>query len=92
MGKNFLFLVVLLSSRICFLLGDVLAFFVLFEVIVFPIAIYIAIGKTGERTSAILFFILYTLCTSVPFFVGLLWNFSSGFIGSFSLWMESSLG
>jgi NADH:ubiquinone oxidoreductase subunit 4 (subunit M) len=64
--------VVLLSSRVCFLLRDILGFFIVFEVIVFPIAIYIAIGKTGERVSAILFFILYTLCTSIPFFVGLL--------------------
>ncbi len=66
-----MFLVVLLRSRVCFILGGVLSFFVVFEVIVFPIALYISIGKTGERTSAILFFILYTLCTSIPFFVGL---------------------
>lgn len=90
-GKDFLFLAVLLSSRVCFLLRDVLSFFILFEVIVFPIAIYISSGKTGERTSAILFFIFYTLCTSIPFFVGLLWSFSSGFVGSFSLWGEGSL-
>jgi NADH:ubiquinone oxidoreductase subunit 4 (subunit M) len=70
-GKSYLFLVVLLRSSVCFLLGDVLSFFIVFEVIVFPMAIYISVGKTGERTSAILFFILYTLCTSIPFFVGL---------------------
>lgn len=86
-----MFLVVLLSSRVCFLCGDILVFFVVFEVIVFPIAIYISVGKTGERTSAILFFILYTLCTSIPFFVGLLWSFSLGCVGSFSLWREHSL-
>ena len=70
-GKSYLFLVVLLRSSVCFLLGDIFSFFIVFEVIVFPMAIYISVGKTGERTSAILFFILYTLCTSIPFFVGL---------------------
>ena len=90
-GKSFLFLVVLLRSSVCFLMGDILSFFVVFEVIVFPIAIYIVIGKTGERTSAILFFILYTLCTSIPFFVGLLWSFSSGVIGRFTLWVDYSV-
>lgn len=71
-GKSLLFLVVLLSSSVCFLVGDILSFFIVFEVIVFPMAMYISVGKTGERTSAILFFVLYTLCTSIPFFVGLL--------------------
>lgn len=90
-GKSYLFLVVLLRSSVCFLLGDIFSFFIVFEVIVFPMAIYISVGKTGERTSAILFFILYTLCTSIPFFVGLVWSFSSGFVGNFSLWGEHSL-
>ena len=90
-NKSFLFLFVVLFSRLCFIVREVLVFFIVFETIVFPIALYISTGKTSERTSAVLFFILYTLCSSIPFFGGLVWVFSLGGVTSFSLWRRESL-
>jgi len=86
-GKTLIFSVVLIGSTMCFLFRRILSFFVLFEVLVFPMAIYISMGKTRERISAILMFICYTLTVSIPFFGGVLWIISVGELERFSLFL-----
>lgn len=86
LGKSLVFFPVLLPACVCFLVREVLVFFIVFERVVFPMGLFICMGKTGERRAGAWFFFLYTLLLSIPFFLGLLFITSGGEVTRFSLW------
>ena len=91
LGKDVLFFLVLVPSALCFSTREVFTFFLLFEMIVFPMGLYICSGKTGERSTATWFFFLYTLILSIPFFLCLVVKTKDGEISSFVLFEKTEL-
>lgn len=82
-SKNLMFGFLFFGILFCFSCASPLVFMVVFEFIMLPMVIVIFSRKTGERVTAIQFFVVYTLVFSVTFFVALVKLFSEGFMPDF---------
>nr|AIA58099.1 NADH dehydrogenase subunit 4 [Ceraphron sp. MM-2014] len=87
---EFIFMILLLSVGLVFMVSEYLTFYMMFEITLIPMLVYIVLGGGSfDRVEAGIYMLLYTLLVSFPLMLNIFMNM--GVLGSMFMFFEGGV-